>query len=323
MTNSRRALAGAALAVLAIAAVGCGDDDAPPPQRPVQPTPTSAATSGAAGGPGGKNLLAEKIHIEERVVCPIPDKPSDPSAKCDLKAPSCAEHLYCLKLPQGSFCEPCPERDAIRHAFKERDFAAEQNRDPFQSFLLPQIPTGAKTPFVPLDPTKKCLRNDQMVASNYGYADLKLVGIVAAGTQRKVLMTVGREGYIIKRGDCVGKEKAVVKDIGAGYVTFQIDADTASVVQRPPQEYSVALNPKQLTVGDPGDLPSSAPRTTITPVVPPPAVLPPRGQPGPPPAGGGSGAAAPAGGSGAAGTTPAAGSAVAPPVEAPAPAKKS
>lgn len=320
---TRRPLAIAMVsAVLAIAAVGCGDDDAPAPQKPVQPTPTAAATPGAAGG--SKNLLAEKQHIEDRVVCPIPDKPSDAGAKCDPKAPSCAEHLYCLQLPQGYFCEPCPERDAIRHVFKERDFAAEQNRDPFQSFLLPQIPTGGKTPFVPIDPTKKCLRSDQMVASNYGYADLKLVGIVAAGTQRKVLMVVGREGYIIKRGDCVGKEKAVVKDIGTGYVTFQVDGDTASVVQRPPQEYSVALNPKQLTVAEPGDLPSTAPRTTITPVIPPPAVLPPRAQPPGAPPSGGSGAAAPAAGSGSAGAGATPGSAVAPPVESPpAPAKKS
>ena len=294
MTNSRRALAGAALAVLAIAAVGCGDDDAPPPQRPVQPTPTSAATSGAAGGPGGKNLLAEKIHIEERVVCPIPDKPSDPSAKCDLKAPSCAEHLYCLKLPQGSFCEPCPERDAIRHAFKERDFAAEQNRDPFQSLILPIGPLPGAAPAL----TKKCPREEQLVATGYSYTDLKLVGIVAEGAQRKVLMMGGPLGYIIKRGDCVGKEKAVVKDIGLGYVTFQVD----------PDEYSVQLNPRQLMVNEP-ELPPAAPRTTITPVVPPPAVLPPRGPGGGGVAGSGAGTAAgSAAATGKAGAPPAAGS---------------
>jgi hypothetical protein len=108
--------------------------------------------------------------------------------------------------------------------------------------------------------TPKCPREDQLVASSYSYADLKLVGIVAQGTQRKVLMMGGPLGYIIKRGDCVGKEKAVVKEIGLGYITFQVE----------PDEYSVQLNPKQLMVSEPV-LPTPAPRTTITPVVPPPA----------------------------------------------------
>jgi hypothetical protein len=280
----RATAAAAALAALTVLG-GCGDDDAPPPPpRGVSATPTPAATPGAAGA--NKTLLAEKQHIEERVSCPIPDRPTDAKdGKCDPKAPSCDEHLYCLHLAQGYFCEPCPERDAIRHNFKQRDFVAEQNRDPFQSFLLPQIPTG-KTQGVPIDPTKKCLRDDQMVATSYSYADLKLVGIVAIGTQRKVLMMGGPLGYIIKRGDCVGKEKAVVKDIGTSYITFQVDPDAASLTQRAPQEVSVQINPKQLTVGEqPSELP--APRTTIAPVVGPPAVLPPRS---PPPAGSGSAA---------------------------------
>ena len=67
-----------------------------------------------------------------------------------------------------------------------------------------------------------------MVASSYGYADLKLVGIIAQGNLRKALMQGGPLGYIIKRGDCVGKEKAYVKDIGTGYITFVLDPDTGS-----------------------------------------------------------------------------------------------
>jgi len=261
--------------VLAAAAcgAGCGDDgDATPPAKPTPPKP-------AAGGTEVKNLLAEKLHIEDRVGCPIPDRPSDAKGgRCDPKAPDCAEHLYCLQLAQGSYCEPCPERDGIRHAFKERDFAEAQNRDPFQSFLLPQIPVGKPTD-VQIDVTKKCLREDQMVATGYSYADLRLVGVVAQGTLRKVLMMGGPLGYIIKRGDCVGKEKAVVKDIGTGYITFQVEPDATAMNTRTPAEFSVQLNPRQLMVNDPSELPSPAPRTTITPVVPPAAVLPPRAAP--------------------------------------------
>jgi hypothetical protein len=130
-------------------------------------------------------------------------------------------------------------------------------------------------------------------------------------------------GYIIKRGDCVGKEKAVVKDIGLGYITFAVE----------PDEFSVQLNPKQLMVSDP-ELPTPAPRTTIAPVVPPPAMLP-RGQgPAEAPAGAAQGsgrpaAQGPAPGATAPGATPATGSAApamappaAPPLAAPAPTKK-
>jgi hypothetical protein len=269
-TGNRVALA---LAIVLAGAPGCGDDDPPPAQGPVAPKPTAAASSGAAGGKS-TTKLPEKLHIEARVSCPIPDKPSDPKdGKCDPKAPSCAEHTYCLQLAQGFYCEACPERDGIRHTFKERDFVVEQNRDPFQSFLLqPMFRNNPDT--VQIDVTRKCVREDQMVATSNSYTELKLVGIVAQGTQRKVLMVNGREGWIIKRGDCVGKEKAVVKDIGTGYITFLVDADTAAANQRPAEEYSVQLNPKQLSLNEPTDLPQPAPRTTISPVIPPPAVVP-------------------------------------------------
>ena len=286
---------------LIAAAVGCGDDDDAAPARSAPAQPTAAATPGAAGAGAGSNkpLLVAKPHVEDQVACPIPDQPTDPRATCDLNAPSCGEHLYCLKLARGSFCEPCPERDGIRHAFRERDFDGEHNRDPFQ-------PAGATAPAAPGALTKECHREDQLIATNYSYSDLKLVGIVAQGTQRKVLMMGGPLGYIIKRGDCVGKEKALVKDIGLGYVTFQVD----------PDEYSVQLNPKQLMVNE-SELPQLAPRTTIAPVVPPPIALPPSaGAPGAPAAAPRAGAvpaeAPPAAPGAAPGAAPAAGAAVAP-----------
>ncbi|MEO7730185.1 MAG: hypothetical protein ABIY55_04375, partial [Kofleriaceae bacterium] len=249
---------------IAALAAGCGDDSG----SAANPPPTAAGAKNAANpaAAGAKNLLPEKLHVEDRVTCTIPDKPSDPDGgKCDAKAPSCPDRLYCMQLASGAFCEPCPERDGIRHVFKERDFVAEQNRDPFE-------PGGTRIdghgPNTPLPPTAKC-RDDQFVASSYSYVDLKLVGIIAQGTQRKVLMMGGPLGYIIKRGDCVGKEKAVVTDIGTGYITFQIDADPMSTSQRPPTEYSVQLNPKQLAANDPNEA-QQLPRTTITPLVPPP-----------------------------------------------------
>ena len=257
---------------------GCGDDEGQQQQANAPATPRPGANAPNPNAPKAPQL-PEKMHVEDRVACPIPDRPSDPKNKCDLKAPSCGDHLYCLPLAQGSFCEPCPERDAIRHTFKERDFAGEQNRDPFQSFLLPQLTIGKRTDQIAIDPTKKCPREDQMIATSYSYSDLKLVGIVAQGTQRKVLMMGGPLGYIIKRGDCVGKEKAFVKDIGTGYITFVLDSEAST--SRAPEEYSVQLNPKQLAINEP-EIPQAAARTTITPIVAPPPMLPSRGYAPPP-----------------------------------------
>ena len=270
MRTARMLVCGVGIAVGL--APGCGDDSGsaanPPPAA-------AAAKTAAAAAAASKNLLPEKLHVEDRVTCTVPDRPSDPEGgKCDPKAPSCPDKLYCMQLASGAFCEPCPERDGIRHVFKERDFVAEQNRDPFE----PGGTLISKGPGGPVPATEKCRRADQFVASSYSYVDLRLVGIIAQGTQRKVLMMGGPLGYIIKRGDCVGKEKAVVTDIGTGYITFQIDPDPLSTSQRPPSEYSVQLNPKQLAANDPNESPQALPRTTIAPVVAPP-VLPPPGAP--------------------------------------------
>jgi hypothetical protein len=274
----------AALGALA----GCGEDDEPVTQQPIPATGARPGTPAGAGGARSKvKLLAEKMHIEDRVACPIPDRPSDPkNGKCDPRAPACPEHLYCLELAQGSYCEPCPERAGIRHAFRNSDFVVDQNRDPFESSSIGKAPAPGSQP-----PGVKCRRDDQMVATTYSYLDLKLVGIVAQGVQRKVLMMGGPLGYIIKRGDCVGKEKAVVTDIGTGYITFQIDPDPSGLSQRPPTRHSVPLYPKQVAVTDPSELPA-APRTMIAPMATPPVPSSPAPG-GTPPAGTAAGSAQP------------------------------
>ncbi len=224
-----------------MALAACGEDDPPPAKPNGQATPAAAAGGPAANTPNAK-LLTPQIHIEDRVVDPA-------------------------------------EKASLRHPFKDRDFAVDQNnRDPFQSFvvILPGM-GGPSAENVPLDKTKKCTRDDQMIASSYTYADLKLVGIIAQGTQRKVLMMdPGNLGHVIKRGDCVGKEKAVVKDIGTGYVTFLLEPDEAPAGTKPSsEEHSVQLYPNQMPIpAGMNDTPSGTPATTVTPVVPPPPSAP-------------------------------------------------
>jgi hypothetical protein len=94
------------------------------------------------------------------------------------------------------------------------------------------------------------------------------------------MMDRGNLGHIIRRGDCVGKEKAVVKDIGPGFVTFVIQPDeNDKTPNRQPTERSVELHPKGLQVA-PVQPDSSG--TTTAPVVTPPGTPPPGTPPGTP-----------------------------------------
>jgi hypothetical protein len=261
--------------LLAIALVAaCGGDDppappaasngGPPPPGPGRPAGNNAKPKGAQ--------LQPRLQVEDRVKCPSPAKATGPS--CTPGTLSCDAGLYCLPIGKAFSCEPCPERDSIRHEFKDRDFIADQVRDPFQSYII--VPPGLNE-----TPDKKvegpCNRPEQFVASNYSYLDLRLVGIVSKGTQRKVLMMDrGNLGHIIRRGDCVGKEKAVVKDIGAAYVTFVVQPDPEDKnPAKQAEERSVQLHPKALQVEAPPDTDATAPTAPI--------VAPPGQPPAPPP----------------------------------------
>lgn len=240
------------LASALLAAPACGDDegDAPPP-RPGAAAPAAAAAKAKAA----TGQLVAREHIEEKVVCPVPDAPTGHAACTPPDAPGavagagsgkllpeCDPGSYCTQVANTWTCEPCAERESIRHEFKDRDFVEEQSRDPFQSFVVPQVGLGAGSNTAKPEPHQTCKRADQFVSQNYSYQDLRLVGIVAQATQRKVLMMEpSGMGRVIKRGDCVGKEKAVVKDIGTGYITFVVEEDPDT--KRPATETSVQLHP--------------------------------------------------------------------------------
>lgn len=217
--------------LLLLALVGCGEDE------PAAPPPAPGGKGGKpAPAKGGKaeKVLVPKLKVEDRV--------TDPA-----------------------------EKASIRHQFRDRDFAIEQaNRDPFQSFVLGQKGLAPTDGGLQREITKRCQREDQFVASNYSYTDLRLVGIVAERAQRKVLMMdAGNLGHIIKKGDCVGREKAVVKDIGAGFITFQVQPEDTSTGQvRNIEEHSVQLYPNQIPVQS---QPTPDVPKTQTPVVGPPA----------------------------------------------------
>ncbi len=268
--------------VAAFAACG-GDDDAGGGAAGGAARPAAAAA--AAAKADSKNKLVPRVHVEDIVACPVPDKPTGPaceplehvgSGSGASKAPKktladCEPGRYCVAVGAAYSCEKCPERDAIRHDFMDRDFVADQSRDPFYNFVIMPVGVGDNSTKTKPEPHQSCKRRDQFVATNYSYQDLKLVGIVSERAQRKVLMldTAGL-GHIIKRGDCVGKEKAVVKDISAGYITFVVEEDADS--KRPPQELSVQLHPNTTPLD--ATAPDIAPDTTAPIVAPPRATMP-------------------------------------------------
>ena len=240
--------------VLVLAACGGDDNSGNGGQPPPQPA--------AAKPPHGKvNALGStRMHVEDIVSCPAPEKATGPA--CDPANPTCDDGLYCIPVGTAHKCEQCPERETIRHEFRERDFVEDQTRDPFRSPF--QVIPGSHDTGPKQQLTQQCQRADQMVASSWSYLDLHLVGIVAQGTQRKVLMMAGNVGKIIKKGDCVGKEKAYVKDIGPDYITFLLNADPDS--KRPPTERSVPLYPNGLDVTIPTD--DEGPTTSVPVVTP-------------------------------------------------------
>jgi hypothetical protein len=248
------------LVVLALLAGACGEDDPPPPPPRAPGSPGAKPPAKAKG-----KQIAPMKRVEDRVTCPAP---SD-AKKCDPKAPLCAQGQYCIPAGTEHYCGLCPERDAIRHVFKPRDFQGVDIRDPFQSFVVPQIGIGPGTDTKAPDTTPKCTRKEQFVATASNYQSLKLIAIVSQGTQRKVMLTDGRVGHIVKKGDCVGKEKAVVKDIGAGYITFGVEATGKA----DPIEVSMQLYPSQVQMGTPDAIDPGAAST--------PMVAPPSGTPAP------------------------------------------
>jgi Tfp pilus assembly protein PilP len=263
----------ALLACVLLAACG-GDDDGGNGQTQANNSPAGNAQAKKPDDPNRPKLTTH-VHVEDTVACPTPETSTGPECKPDES--TCDPGLYCLLTgvegKGGYHCEPCPERETIRHEFRDRDFVAEQSRDPFQSFVI--IPPGFGQPAeAKPDLDKTCTRPDQLVAPTFSYEELKLVGIVAQGTQRKALMMGGNMGYIVKRNDCVGKEKALVKDIGTGFITFAVAGETDGRVTRPAVEKSVPLYPNGLTPVMPTSQPPPIDQAPTTPVIAPPGAAP-------------------------------------------------
>jgi len=174
---------------------------------------------------------------------------------------------------------PEAERATIRHPFRERDFMPDptgsENRDPFRSYVV-SMPGLIAEPGGPGEQTEQC-STKQLVATKYSLRDLRLVGIVARGTRRYALFQDSADrGNIVGRGDCLGKEKARVKDIGTGFVTLELTPDQVpGQAARAAEERSIPLYPEELPIGEQSEDTGTEQEGTVSPSTPPPSLPPP------------------------------------------------
>lgn len=202
---------------LVLGGVACSDD--PPAARP--PRPKAPSKAGAAtGGGGAVNIAGLGAYTK------VEDMVSDPA-----------------------------EADALRHRFVRRDFEVDptgnENRDPFRSYVVMQPGVGSSGDEGSVQPTELCTAKN-MVASNYSLRDLRLQGIVLRGTRSYALFVDSAGfGHIVRRDDCLGKEKAQVEKIGTGFVRLEILPEPSpNAAPLPPQKREIQLYPEELQLDE-------------------------------------------------------------------------
>ncbi len=160
------------------------------------------------------------------------------------------------------------EAKSLRHQFRETDFQFDPsgtvNRDPFRSFVInqPGVSTSMTDNALTAEPTELCPAKRQ-IASTYMARELKLTGIVSRGTTRTALFSdTAQRGHLVRRNDCIGKEKGRVIEIGATYAKAEISAEPLpNQPPRAPEVIVFQLYPTQLPIGDAIDDVSDGPRS--------------------------------------------------------------
>lgn len=217
-------------AALALPATGCGDD---PPKK--------AATKGAA-------------------------KPAAAKA-APKKAPKGKKGAVSIKQYAKIEDVVSPEEAAqIRHKFRPEDFnpdpSGDDRRDPFRSYVVIQALKRSDSGGLTVATTEVCteknmvapspLAKDPRARMSYSLRDLQLVGVVLRGTKSYALFRdSGGFGHTVRRGDCLGKEKAKVVKIGAGFVRLEVIPDALpNQPAREPQKREIQLYPAEIEVDD-------------------------------------------------------------------------
>ncbi len=148
-----------------------------------------------------------------------------------------------------------PKVDAeLRRSLGEIDFvpdaSGETNRDPFRSWVLkPAIANEGEGPAIVDICTEGKVR---WGAQSYSVRDLSLIGLVKRGrSYAQFTDRSERDSWIVRKGDCIGQEKAILEEIGVGYVRLSITPPAPPGAPAPPaQKQDISLHPNELEIPD-------------------------------------------------------------------------
>lgn len=144
------------------------------------------------------------------VACGSPDKALEKANKGPSGGATAAAAVDAGVAPVATTPAPMP-----RMEFAENDFVeSDRNRDPFRSYA---------SMFAP-ETSKRVAQTDrQIVLPQYSLDELKLVAIVTGGDYpRAMVLDPGGKGWVLKRGDWVGRPD-VVHVGGANGADYQIN----------------------------------------------------------------------------------------------------
>ena len=253
-------------AAFILPAVGCGGDS--PPKAASKGATKKEPGDGEGGGTAAKGKKGAK-------------KPK--KGEVSIKLYSKVEDVV-----------DAEEAKKIRHKFVAADFnpdpVGNERRDPFRSYVVVQAIKKGDGGGLSVATTEVCteqnmvapdpLAKDPRARMSYSLRDLQLVGIVLRGTKSYALFRdTGGFGHTVTRGDCLGKEKAKVVKIGAGFVRLEVIPDPLpNQPAREPQKREIQLHPEEMEVDElleptGGEPPTVAPSpATPSPGAPPPAI---------------------------------------------------
>lgn len=145
--------------------------------------------------------------------------------------------------------------EALRHTFVDSDFISdptgESNRDPFRSWLHTQRldPVQEEQPQTVDVCTKE---NVRWGAENYSVRDLDLIGLVKRGrSYAQFTDKSDTDSWIVRKGDCLGQEKAIIEEIGLGYVRLSITPEVPPNAPAPKaQKQDIPLHADELELSE-------------------------------------------------------------------------
>lgn len=125
------------------------------------------------------------------------------------------------------------------------DASGDANRDPFRSWILSNSlvdeSEGTSDNIEDLCTSK----NVSWRAASYSVRDLELSAIIKRGRSNALFVDKSKKDiFILRKGDCVGQEKAVVEEIGVKYVRLSMTPEAAPGAE--PIKKDIALHPKEL-----------------------------------------------------------------------------